>query len=675
MNKKTLLLTTLIFLIQAHNAKAQEPTLPEILITADQQATSYQNTAAAFTVIRKKEIERKNVQNITELLRGLPGVQITSLGSTGDDADIRIRGADRDEVLVLIDGIRLNTVSENRALYLNSIPVEMINRIEIIRGSQSIMYGSDAVGGVIHIFTQKPPSSSKAKLNFAAGNLGTFRESVWFGSGNEVIQSSAFISREDQKGRFSNDASQNTLGQFKISYKPNSHLQFEMGSLSFNHHQDLFYEFLNTFDPSLGAIVVRINPDLNRNLSRTGWLSYFNTSVQINPRWKLEENYNINFLHTTLSNSSTGENVPSGFNGTSQDYHGQEWRQTASLKNFIQWKEGKNFNTQSTLGFEFAQEKFQYQDLPITFPIGDQKSTRENYAPFFQQKFSFFEDRIQVNGGVRYDHNTSFGHKFSPRASLLFNVFETQTSFQFNYAQGFHAPTLLDFYTSTLQKNLGLPYLPVKLQAELSQSYDFGVRQKFGKYGELDFAFFKIDYNKLLDGLQFLPTAETSGLETKIKIKPFQTLEIGGAYTFTHSENKLTSLSLSDRPTHQGSIYLNVKPWRNLNICLDVLLVGSRLIPNILSTASADLPIIFEDQSGNPSGGSRVNSLTESGRKLPPYQRLDLSLDYQWKKPFMKLENLKFYSKLYNLLNQNYQEKFGIPSSRFSFLVGFEANL
>ena len=190
-----------------------ETDLGTIVVTPSKQETLLENTSASVTVIDRNEIEGQSATTVPEVLRNVAGVDFVGTGSRGDDADMRIRGADRDQVLVLIDGVSINSVTDHRPLFLESIPLDHVERIEVVRGSQSVLYGSDAVGGVVNIITRKKTDKLSASVSFEGGNLGTFRETVGTSGSPGKTGFSASFSRTDQEGRFDRDR----FGEFALS--------------------------------------------------------------------------------------------------------------------------------------------------------------------------------------------------------------------------------------------------------------------------------------------------------------------------------------------------------------------------------------------------------------------------------------------------------------------------
>lgn len=151
--KKTLLATALLSSIAiAHAADAPE-NLPSVVVTANRAPTPLDEVLAPVTVITHDDIERLQPTSVQDLLTGLPGVVMANTGGLGQQTSMFMRGTNSGHTLVLIDGVRVGTVGAGLPAY-EQIPVEQIDRIEVVRGPRSTLYGSDAIGGVIQIFTR-----------------------------------------------------------------------------------------------------------------------------------------------------------------------------------------------------------------------------------------------------------------------------------------------------------------------------------------------------------------------------------------------------------------------------------------------------------------------------------------------------------------------------------------
>ncbi len=157
--------------------------LDEIVVTATRTARTQDETLAAITVIDRADIERLQPASLPELLRGTPGLSIASNGGLGKQTSLFLRGTEADQVLVLVDGIKIGSATAGAAA-IQDIPLEQIERIEIVRGPFSSLYGSEALGGVIQIFTRRPEGTFAPHASLGVGSYSTRRASA--GAGGRV---------------------------------------------------------------------------------------------------------------------------------------------------------------------------------------------------------------------------------------------------------------------------------------------------------------------------------------------------------------------------------------------------------------------------------------------------------------------------------------------------------
>lgn len=159
----------------ATNAGQQEK---PIIITATRTAQTTDAALASVTVITRKDIERQQTRSVQDLLRGVPGISIANNGGMGKASSVFMRGTESDHVLVMIDNIKVGSATTGTTAFEN-IPVDQIERIEIVRGPRSSLYGSEAIGGVIHIFTRKGDGAGlRQNFNFGGGSFGTLEGSM-----------------------------------------------------------------------------------------------------------------------------------------------------------------------------------------------------------------------------------------------------------------------------------------------------------------------------------------------------------------------------------------------------------------------------------------------------------------------------------------------------------------
>lgn len=146
--------------------------LPNMVVTPTDTPQSPEDVNASTTIITRQEIEQSGAQSLDELLVGVPGVSVANSGGYGKQSSLFMRGTSSNHTLVLIDGVRINTATQGAAL-IQYIPLDQIERIEVVRGPRSSLYGSDAMGGVIQIFTRKTNKPFSASSAVTVGNQGT----------------------------------------------------------------------------------------------------------------------------------------------------------------------------------------------------------------------------------------------------------------------------------------------------------------------------------------------------------------------------------------------------------------------------------------------------------------------------------------------------------------------
>lgn len=181
--------------IAIHAADAVEP----IVVTATRTAQTVDDSLAAVTVLTRADIETSQARSIDELLAGLPGVQVANAGGYGKATSVYLRGTNSDHTLVLIDGMRIGSATMGSVAF-QDIPLESIERIEIVRGPRSSLYGADAIGGVIHIFTRGGTGAPRLRADVGAGSHDTYRVAAGLGGSHGNTRYDLDLSRFSSAG-------------------------------------------------------------------------------------------------------------------------------------------------------------------------------------------------------------------------------------------------------------------------------------------------------------------------------------------------------------------------------------------------------------------------------------------------------------------------------------------
>src|ERR1041384_1187797 len=183
-------------------SSAQPLSLPEVVVTANRLDVPVSEVAASMSVLTAKQLEQKQAGTVLEALQGLPGLDIVRAGGAGEVCSIYTRGSRTADTLVMMDGIPLNDpVSPARSYdYLDQLSVDGVGQIEVLRGPQSTLYGSNAMGGVVNLLTREGEGPLGASLLFEGGAYHTFRETASLGVGSEKGNLSLSLTHFDTAG-------------------------------------------------------------------------------------------------------------------------------------------------------------------------------------------------------------------------------------------------------------------------------------------------------------------------------------------------------------------------------------------------------------------------------------------------------------------------------------------
>lgn len=198
--KHPLLASALLLAISPALQAQERINLDDIVVTAARTPLPKESVTADVTVIDRAEIERAGVSSLTNLLSRQPGVQISTNGGMGNTSSVFLRGTASEQLVVLIDGLRVNSATLGTTSFEN-LPLAQIERIEILRGPASSLYGADAVGGVIQIFTKKSKHGKPiAHAALGLGSYDTASAEAGLSAGNQNTQFGVNVSSYDTNG-------------------------------------------------------------------------------------------------------------------------------------------------------------------------------------------------------------------------------------------------------------------------------------------------------------------------------------------------------------------------------------------------------------------------------------------------------------------------------------------
>jgi vitamin B12 transporter len=610
----------------------QAVALPDIVVTADRRPEPIGRSASAITVVTREELQSFNPTNLVDALRSVPGLDISDTGGPGSTTVVRLRGANTGQTLVLIDGIRVNdpTSASGEFDFSNLLPTA-IDRIEVLRGPQSALYGSDAIGGVVNIITKAGGGQPNLEARTEGGSYGTFNSSAtaagsigpWSYAFSGGGQTSNGFSRfgyripqlERRFGKFEADGFTRWGGYGRIGYDAGEGVKLEMGIMSFR----TFSEY-DAGSSTLPRNIVstgnsRIFPDTPAETTRTltqiwskgtaeqGPLTH-TLQVYANQTDREFRDYTFRANPVRVTSEALTE-----FRG---DRVGTEYQGDLRLESFGTLTFGGRFESEKATTFSTS-----YVPGPTVRmrTLEAEQDTRSVFA-LYQLPIG---DRIILSAGGRHDEVNRLSFD-TWRATGAFLIPETGTKLRATGGTGGKAPTLYQLFHPTF----GNP----GLMPETSIGWDAGIDQTFWD-GRLTMSA-TVFGNRFQDMIEFdSPTsryfnvsrAKTSGLELEgaLLLWP-ELLKLTGNYTYLDAVDERTNLTLQRRPPHLGRIGLGITPMPRLLIEPRVTMVSQRF-------------------SGN-------------GETLPlaPYARLDIYGEYRFDSTW------KIFGRIENITDARYQE-------------------
>jgi vitamin B12 transporter len=620
-----------------------EHELPTIVVTADRQNEPIDQVTNPITYVPREDIVIEQAQSASDVLGSELGVDVISFGAPGDDTNIRIRGSDTDEVLVLVDGVPINTVLDNRPTIVGTIPASFIDHVEIVRGAQSGMYGSRAVGGVVNIITRKGAEGIHGITGFHGGNLGRFIEDAAFslGEGNHKLR--VAYQRWDQYGRFFNDALAQNAVNLNWHYQWTPEFSISLTPTYIQSLQQL------AFDVVVEGNVVYFPRDTNRRMRRDTLVAPIAFELHATPWWDSYLDYSLLYQFVRLKNPPTSD-IPIGTVVGDQYYRSNEYRHRFSFRNVFTPVDQKGFRDRVTVGFDVDAEEFSFKNGPyagplVKFPQPGQRFNRRNDAVYVQNVLEY-KKYLLISGGFRFDHNTLFEDTLTARGAFVLRQPTWGTALKASYNETFNAPLIML-----------LNFVP-GIQKETAQNYSVGIEQDLWKRGLFEVYFFYTDYdNFFFDNADVVGTddAYAMGIETAVDVRPLKWLRLRGSYAWTRARDEVRNVPLPNRPTHRWTFIGDVEPVERLNLQLRVDVVRTRYW-------GTNTALTFINSNGVASTG-----------KLSPYVKMDFAATYTLELKKIA-QSIEIGGKIENILNQDYEERFGSPMPGINFLAGATAH-
>ena len=469
--------------------------LPDVVISANRQVQARNDSSAANTVFTRDDIDRLQPTSLTDLLSRVPGVQVAPTGGRGSLPGIYIRGTKSAQSLVLVDGQRIaNTTSGDSGLqYLN---IDQIERVEVLRGSRSVIYGSDAIGGVIQVFTRRNAEQGlQPRMKLGFGSNGTWERSLGVSSGDEHTRFNLGASLDETAGINSTHQSFPSDGD---------HDAYRNQSLSLN----LSHAFSDTLEAGFNLLDNRGKSEYDNSFGR------YDVATRQTVGQKPYTDYTVSsasgYVDATLNQywQSRLELGHSENRDTKRDTLSDDSSVFNTYRDSVNWQNDLTLNEHNSLilGGDWYEDRFHGS---TTFT----ENSRWNRAAFVQHRFrgEWFSTEL----GLRRDQNQQLGSQNSWSGTLTVPV-NPDNDLLLSYSEGFRAPTFNDLYYPQTQ------YSNPDLQPETSKSYELQWRSQLTDSTRLEASLYRTDLSDaiILDRTgkpQNVASARINGFEAALK--------------------------------------------------------------------------------------------------------------------------------------------------------------
>ncbi len=560
---------------QSETPKEFEPviTLDPLVVTGTFIPSILEQSTPSVTVITAEEIMARQADSVIALLRAVPGIHIDQRGGRGSVSSVYMRGGDPNYTLVLIDGVKVNDPTNSRggSFDFSTLNVDNIERIEIVRGPLSSVYGSDAMAGVINLITHR---GSAVPLNSFMVSGGRF------GSYHTLLESRGRSSRVDYSLSGSTLDSGDPVEGSGFSSK-DFHANF--GLLPSN-DTDLRFVFryadshLESFPDDSGGPA---SPDAvlrgaeARDVRESTFGSEFSTVLI--PRWVATLNIGYYDRQEEIDSPGVATPIAGTRTGIPPNTSNNEYRRyNVNLHNqFLGFEE-----VRLAMGIEAQSEVGSSQGSlffgPVAIPTGFERK-RKLWALFAEAQYSFLPE-ILLETGVRLDFPEDFSSELSPSFGFFYKIPSANTRLRASWGEGFKLPS---FFA------LGHPLVGAiatgeDLVPEKSRGIEIGATQSLRESSlTLSATYFSNQYINAID-FQEVPVPKlvnrseitTEGIEAAIHFKAGRRLDLSSHLTYLETDIKGVEEVLRNRPKWRGGITVQWRPLSSLVVNADVLYIG-----------------------------------------------------------------------------------------------------
>ena len=561
--------------------------LKPVVVTATRVPVAADRVASAVTVLRGSDLVARGIHTVAAALETVPGAHVVATGSFGGQTSLFVRGGESDYTKVLLDGVALNQAGG--AIDLANLTTDNVDRIEIVRGPVSVLYGTDAVTGVIQIFTRSGQGPARFGADVAAGTYGSTRGAVDIAGGTQTIGYSARVSRFSSDGLYPyNNQYRNSVVSAGVRVAPDARTD---ASLTYRYGDDIYHFPTDGF----GAPV-----DSNQRAAERGPLLSLNAHRVLGQHLDARVTAGVKEARLFYNDEpdSPGEDVT---------YWSRDFVRRATTSALLTWHAAERVAVSGGIELEAERQRGTSQfssTLSGSGPLDTIAVRRNNNGYFGQAVLTVGAAAVTVGG--RLDANSQFGTHATYRAGLVYRI--DQFRVRLSGGTGFKEPTFFENFAHGFVT--GNP----DLKPERSQSWEAGVER-----GAVTLTYFNQRFRDLIEydpgpppgvpNYYNVGDAIADGIEANGGTNVGHHVALSLSYTYLHTRVEKSGSS------NPNGLFVPGKPL--------VRRPAHTVAPQVVVTLGARARVIV--------GGRWVGKRDDVGAQrvtLPPYTRVNLSGEY-----------------------------------------------
>lgn len=522
--RRILFLTASIFAFSATSLHAEEANTNEtIVVSATKTPKKISEIGSSLVVIDAEKIRNMQPVQLVDILQSVPNISFDRSGGTGALTNVHIRGAEAEYTQIIYDGVKMvDAASVAGGFDFGTLVMGDIERIEVLQGPQSSLYGSDAIGGVISIFSKQPRKPLEANLNLEAGSLNTFLgragvsgyiNNLTYSLAGLYLQTDNISNTNEWLGGVEKDGYTNIGFSGRVKYDLTENLSLDI--------RGLYSKADNSLDSSSWA-----PPYLPIDSGLTSLTTQNSLYIGLN---------------TNNFDGKLSQQISYKYYETKREYEDPDiWADPAYYSYFgiveaIDYQGEIKFSPQFSVVFGGGNEQTSYKNYyPASWSGSPYDIQNTSIYNIFADAHANPFKGLNLTFGIRYDNHEKFGDNIGVRSTISYTPNDGNTIIRASYGEGFKAPTLYQLYNS-----YGNPYLI----PEMAKAYDFGLTQKLSENWQLGASYFHSDIENKIEWLSVPPywpenlaKTETEGYEFDLKGK-IQNLNLDFGYSNIDARN------------------------------------------------------------------------------------------------------------------------------------------